>query len=560
MNPTPTASPHHEAPNYEPALEPAAFDLRKVITGYFWFILKNVIGWMCILASPILGVLLPGPGGIPLFLIGFALVTFPGKRRLTTRFMRGGQLPIESALFTGIITFFSVAVTATLMILAWQHFEWLEQQVPLQEWGLGDVAQVVAISLVALPVTMLMTWVGLRILNTVLGWVPRVRRFVRPTLRTWGVRLLPTRRKRVGGRTELIHDEILGLEEGQRQRLRRWWLLYGPWATRLAAVSLTVGIIYLVVAPVLQQWTLVEQRIGRVHAIRLVAAVIMFAVGLLVFRASAWRMILVALGQRMPAAAGGRIWSLGHLARFIPGRLHQVLRMEMARPYGPSGVQANVATRLEGTLSLAGAVLVGLVAFWTVGYQSLPDAWKPVLIAIAVVSPVALVLTVPGVFYRLVPSNTGVWRRGGEHTRVGGAGLLALFLWLTLGVVWQGTAVWLLVGPPLQESGKLWLVAGAWAFAWAAGHLAAWSPGGLGVREVVFVGVLSLLLPREMRESFAMAGPFTVWSPGPWQDVWWAFLFFLSLLLRIATTASEFLLAVTTTLADWRGMRRLLSV
>src|SRR5687768_17876573 len=36
--------------------------------------------------------------------------------------------------------------------------------------------------------------------RSILGWVPRLRRMVRPAMRKWGVRLLPTRRKRIGGR------------------------------------------------------------------------------------------------------------------------------------------------------------------------------------------------------------------------------------------------------------------------------------------------------------------------------------------------------------------------
>ncbi len=534
-----------------------AFDLRKVVTAYFWFILKNVVGWLCILGSPILGILLPGPGGIPLFLIGFALVTLPGKRRLTTRFMRGGKLPIDSSLFTGLITFFSVAVTGTLMILAWQHFEWLEAKVPLQQWGMGDVAQVIAISVLALPVTMIVTWLGLKVLNVILGWIPGIRRIARPAMRKWGIRLLPTRRKRIGGRTQLVQDEILGLDEGQRQRLSLLWLRFGPWLTRLAAVSLTVGILYLIVAPVIERWPLVEQRIGKVEAAQLVVAVVMLAVGLLVFRSLAWRTILVLMGEEIPLAPASRIWSLGHLARYVPGRLHQVLRMELARPYGSSSVHAAVATRLEGALSVAGAMVVGLFAFWMVAYQNFPG-WRPLLIVIAALSPLALVVTMPSVFYRLVPASTGTWRRG-DPNRVGGAWLLVLFVWLSLGILWQSAAVWMLVGPPLQASGKLWIIAGAWSLGWAAGHLAPWSPGGLGVREVVFVGVLSVLLPQSLRETFAVSMPFTLWSPASWQDVWWAFLFFLSLLLRLATTASDFLLAVTTTIADWRGMRRLMS-
>jgi hypothetical protein len=69
-------------------------------SGYFWFIFKNVIGWMLIILAIPVGLTVPGPGGIPIFLIGFALVTFPGKRKLTSRVMRGRGLPIEMQVFT----------------------------------------------------------------------------------------------------------------------------------------------------------------------------------------------------------------------------------------------------------------------------------------------------------------------------------------------------------------------------------------------------------------------------------------------------------------------------
>src|SRR5438045_9686630 len=88
---------------------------RRYFADYFWFILKNVIGWIFILAAPVLGVTLPGPGGIPVFLIGFALVTFPGKRKLTSRVMRGRPLRLESAVFTIATATLSVLITGGLI-------------------------------------------------------------------------------------------------------------------------------------------------------------------------------------------------------------------------------------------------------------------------------------------------------------------------------------------------------------------------------------------------------------------------------------------------------------
>src|SRR4051794_39837583 len=66
---------------------------RPTLGGQWgWFTAKNVIGWGLILAAFVLGPLVPGPGGIPLFLVGFAMITFPGKRRLTARVLRGRPL------------------------------------------------------------------------------------------------------------------------------------------------------------------------------------------------------------------------------------------------------------------------------------------------------------------------------------------------------------------------------------------------------------------------------------------------------------------------------------
>src|SRR5260221_2403532 len=65
------------------------------VLGYLWLVLKNVIGWVMILGSGPVGLAVPGPGGIPLFLIGFALISFPGKRRLTARVLKGK--PIDPA-------------------------------------------------------------------------------------------------------------------------------------------------------------------------------------------------------------------------------------------------------------------------------------------------------------------------------------------------------------------------------------------------------------------------------------------------------------------------------
>jgi hypothetical protein len=96
-----------------------------------------------------------------------------------------------------------------------------------------------------------------------------------------------------------------------------------------------------------------------------------------------------------------------------------------------------------------------------------------------------------------------------------------------------------------------------------------WVPAGLGVREIVLVGCLSLLLPDSLRDdlrrvfessAFLELGGFTnlttdvLFEGKAWQDVWWAFLLFLALLLRLATTAAGIAMAILATVLDWGGL------
>src|SRR3954468_16274790 len=107
----------------QPAAQRTAMSgIRRFIADYFWLVFKNVIGWIFILAALPVGITLPGPGGIPLFLIGFALVTFPGKRRLTTRVMRGIAVRFDPAYFTFLVTFISILITAGLLwFVTWKY-------------------------------------------------------------------------------------------------------------------------------------------------------------------------------------------------------------------------------------------------------------------------------------------------------------------------------------------------------------------------------------------------------------------------------------------------------
>src|SRR5687768_17880675 len=80
--------------------------------AYVWLVLKNVLGWLLILGSLVVGPLPSGPIGFPMFIIGFGLVTLPGKRRMTARILYGKPIPPHSKPFQRVVAAVAVVLPA----------------------------------------------------------------------------------------------------------------------------------------------------------------------------------------------------------------------------------------------------------------------------------------------------------------------------------------------------------------------------------------------------------------------------------------------------------------
>ncbi|MGE5610896.1 MAG: hypothetical protein ACM359_16720 [Bacillota bacterium] len=175
--------------SYPPRL-PEPSRKQRFLAGYTWLILKNLIGWTLILLSLVAGPLVPGPGGIPLFLIGFALVNFPGKRKLTARVLRGRRFPLKQRTFLLVITGGSLVLAALLLWLFGLRADWLER---LYQQGLLAKTLIYLLAVVILGAA---SCGAVLLVNLLLRVIPPIRRRVRPWLRKHRIRLLPPRRRR----------------------------------------------------------------------------------------------------------------------------------------------------------------------------------------------------------------------------------------------------------------------------------------------------------------------------------------------------------------------------
>src|SRR5438105_8016181 len=201
---------------------PGGYRRPSLFANWFWFITKNVVGWLLILTAMLMGPLVPGPGGLPLFLIGFGLITFPGKRRITARVLSGAPInPNTWAYRRGVAV---VAVLLPAVVLVYLAYERL---LPFRystkaAWVYGAVYVVAAGLLWATGPR----WGAP--LNWLLRLVPRIRRKIRPWLRRRGIDLLPPRRRRrpigPGGLITREPDlEILAIHRRHRDRFVRFW-------------------------------------------------------------------------------------------------------------------------------------------------------------------------------------------------------------------------------------------------------------------------------------------------------------------------------------------------
>jgi hypothetical protein len=516
--------------------------MRLSFHGYFWFILKNVIGWTLMLVAIPLGVVVPGPGGLPAFLIGFALVTFPGKRRLTARIMRGRRMQIEAQVFTFITSLLALLVMVALLMVAFSdrvrpHLQHLFAMV-----GPEAVVGFVACCLLAAAVTWLMARLTLRLMNVGLRLVPRMRRWARPWLRQQGFKLLPPRHRRASAAADAGNEEILEIHERHHDRLRAIWAAARPWLRRAVSLAITVAIFIWILKPLVDQWSIVKTQILSTSPLAFLGAAVMFAAFLCVCRAFSWRWVLIGFGHRLPLAVAARIWSMSELARYLPGSVWQVIgRIYLVRPYGVSGSHCSTSQVLELTVFLLANVIVAVTCLVYFGFRRDLDGsarfwlWT----AMALVPTLALLLH-PRVFYGIANAAMRRLNKPPITTRLSGSAMIGLLVWAVLGLMWQSLAVWLITSDVLDlDLSKWWVVAGAYSLSWCAGFLAVWAPGGIGVREVVFMAIMLAVLPQ-VRSHYA---------DRPLEPL----LAFLSVLLRVWSVAGELILASLAIGFDFRG-------
>jgi uncharacterized membrane protein YbhN (UPF0104 family) len=204
---------------------------------------------------------------------------------------------------------------------------------------------------------------------------------------------------------------------------------------------------------------------------------------------AAWRTMLGAWGQRLDRWTAARIWTVSSLGKYLPGKLWAIAGMAlMARDAGVAPWAATGSAVVLQMLAVGtGAAVAGLT-----GARAL-EAARPgsraallLLVAAAVVG-VALLLW-PPVLRRLL--SIAAPEAVSRPAPTAGAILLGV---VANAVAWvgYGLALWLLArgllpSAPLRPTAAI----AVFTASYLAGFLALIAPGGLGVREGLFILML----------------------------------------------------------------------
>jgi uncharacterized membrane protein YbhN (UPF0104 family) len=186
-----------------------------------------------------------------------------------------------------------------------------------------------------------------------------------------------------------------------------------------------------------------------------------------VMQVESWRRILAGWGQRLGFRAAARVWSLANLGRYVPGKVWSVAGLVLQAISLGTGVAvvAAVAPASAPPLRLAAA---GLAAVLTIAVLVWPRTARRIGRLVNATAP-------------LEPLRP---------LAVLTAAVLTVLSWGTYGAAFWMLTRGLVPDTPLPLTAAI----GAFTLGYILGVLALFAPGGVGVRELVLIGLLAPFL------------------------------------------------------------------
>ncbi|MFC4058022.1 lysylphosphatidylglycerol synthase domain-containing protein [Planomonospora corallina] len=201
----------------------------------------------------------------------------------------------------------------------------------------------------------------------------------------------------------------------------------------------------------------------------------------------AWQRVIAGLGSPLPLRVAARVLYVGQLGKYVPGSVWAyAAMMELGRDHGCPPRRTFSGTSIALVISLGCAV--GLAAA-TLPFTAGDVAGR--MWYLALIIPVIIVCLHPKVLAWGLNLVLRLARRDVVDQVLPGRALVSCVAWTLAGWLLYGLHTWLVMGDLTGDFSLYLAGAGAYAFAWATGLLAAFVPAGVGVREGAMVLVLT---------------------------------------------------------------------
>jgi len=215
-----------------------------------------------------------------------------------------------------------------------------------------------------------------------------------------------------------------------------------------------------------------------------------------------WWWIMRRLGANFSLKEGYRIWALSNIAKYLPGKVWHILGRMVLYPGGKLVVMESIVLEM-GAVMIAGfwvmlftlfvtplQIPVSRIVILILGALTLPFILKPLLLQKVIRYPLEKIKKEP------FPSSPLPFSTLSFLTIF----LISIFFWISYGIGY------FLILKSIGLYSSPFLLSGVYAASWTLGYISLITPGGLGVREGVFVFLLKGFLPLGIPALLAILG------------------------------------------------------
>ncbi len=255
---------------------------------------------------------------------------------------------------------------------------------------------------------------------------------------------------------------------------------------RVAQILIAGVFVFFIARAMAGRWSEVRDVIGNITVRALVLS--LFAATAAVWCSfMSWRAILTDFSHPVPVSGAMRIFFVGQLGKYLPGKVWPVLtQMRLGKAFDVPGRSSAAAVLIAMLMGLGTALLVTACVLPILGDSAFKQYWWTLLVL-----PVAVAALWPAVLNKLLSWATRLLKREPMPKPLTARGIIRSAVWSLGTWLLYGIALWVLLldlggtGPDLVIRSI-----GAFAGSWAIGFLLAIAPAGVGPREVALVVLL----------------------------------------------------------------------